>query len=225
MRWNVYISKYMNKEVQAHGFRWEREISCNVYGATHEELKTIPYTNKSDLPANFNQIDSCDVSIKTTKSKNTVCMADCLRVFDSVSSGSPMHVTVIYYKQCDNLKKIITITEVDLTDSRKLLFGTVTRRQLEKLDAAVKSVPRNRKPTKAEHTKMWNIQKILKVLSGAIYFNIKCNTTQSRLQCSFNKFQNFIEKNPSRIIANSNTNEFRGGVISSEIISQRRVFK
>ena len=62
-------------------------------------------------------------------------------------------------------------------------------------------------------------------LSGAIHLDIKCNSTQSRLQCSLNHFQQFIEKNPSKIIAKSDTNEFRGGSISSHIASSRRVFK
>jgi 4-hydroxybenzoate polyprenyltransferase len=66
---------------------------------------------------------------------------------------------------------------------------------------------------------------ILRILYGAIYFNIKCNSTQSRLQCSFNRFQEFIEKNPEKIVAKSNTNEFRGGSISPSIISSRRNFK
>jgi hypothetical protein len=96
---------------------------------------------------------------------------------------------------------------------------------LEELCHAIKSVPHKRKPTKEEYTKMYLIRDSLQALSGAIHLDIKCNSTQSRLQCSFNRFQQFIEKNPTRIIAKSNTNAFRGGVISSQIISSRRVFK
>jgi hypothetical protein len=32
-------------EVQGHGFTFEKEIICNVYGATIEELNKIKYTN------------------------------------------------------------------------------------------------------------------------------------------------------------------------------------
>ena len=212
-------------EVQAHGFSWEREIITNVYGATKEDLANIKYTSKMDLPAKLNKLDSCDISVKTSCSKNTVCMADCLRVFDAASSGIPMHMVVIYYIQDDtnNTKKISSIIEVDLTNSASLLFGSLTRSQIEELDKEVKSIPQKRRPTHEEHTKMYLMRDSLKSLSGAIYLNIKCDSTQSRLQCSFNRFQEFIEKNPSRVIATSNSNEFRGGVITLEINSSRRV--
>jgi len=215
------------KEVQSHGFTWEKEIICNVYGATSEELKKIKYTSKMDLPAQLNRLDNCDVSVKTTGNKNAVGMADCLRVFDAVSSGKPIHMIVVYYSQDDtsNTKNIITITEVDLTDCRDLLFGTLSRSQIEELDKAVKSVPQKRKPTEEEYKKMYSIRNALQKSSGAIHLDIKCNSTQSRLQCSFNYFQQFVENNPLKIVAKSNTNEFRGATISSHIISSRRVFK
>lgn len=215
------------KEVQAHGFSWEKEIICNVYHATMEELKEIKYTSKMDLPAKLNRLDSCNVSVKASCNPNAVCMADCLRVFDAVSSGEPIHMVVVYYNQNDanNTKNVVSITEIDLTSSREELFGSLTRSQIEELDKAVKSVPQKRKPTTEEYTKMYSIRDTLQVLSGAIHLDIKCNSTQSRLQCSFNRFQQFIEKNPTKVVAKSNTNEFRGGIISSEIVSGRRILK
>jgi hypothetical protein len=215
------------KEVQAHGFSWEKELISKVYGATDEELKQIKYNSKMDLPANLNALDKCDVSVKTSCSQNAVCMADSLRVFDSVSSGNPIHMVVVHYNQDDttNTKKLATITEIDLTASSKFLFGTLVRSQLEELDKLVKSVPQKRKPTEEEYTKMYALRDSLQKLSGAIHLDIKCNSTQSRLQCSFNRFQKFIAENPTRIVAKSNTNMFRGGEISSEIVSSRRVFK
>jgi len=136
-------------------------------------------------------------------------------------------MVVIYYKQDDsnNTKKIVSITEIDLTASCDLLFGTLTRAQIEQLDKAVKSVPQKRKPTAEEYAKMYSIRDTLQASSGAIHLDIKCNSTQSRLQCSFNRFQQFIEKNPTKVVAKSNTNEFRGGMISSVIQSSRRVLK
>jgi len=217
------------KEVQSHGFSWENELIANVYGATKEELKVsgVKYTSKTDLPSSLNRLDNCDVSIKTTCNENTVCMADCLRVYDAVSSGKPLHLTVVHYKQNDitNTKNISSIIEIDLTNSCSLLFGTLTRTQIEELVKAVKSVPQKRRPTIEEHKNIYSIRDRYQKNSGAIYLNIKCNSTQSRLQCSFNQFKDFIEKNESRVIAKSNTNEFRGGIISSEIVSKRRVFK
>lgn len=219
--------KSERKEVQSHGFSWEKELITKVYGATQEELKFIKYNSKMDLPSALNRLDSCDVSVKTSNNKNTICMADCLRVYDAVSSGKTIHLVVVFYKQDDieNTKKVISIIEVDLTNSCELLFGILTRSQIEELVKAVKSVPQKRKPTDEEYKKMYSIRDRLQENSGAIHLDIKCNSTQSRLQCSFNHFQTFIEKNTARVIAKSNTNEFRGNVISSDIKSSRRVFK
>lgn len=214
-------------EVQAHGFSWEKELIYNVYKATPEELAAIGYTDKMDLPAALNHLDGCDVSMKVTCSANAVCMADCLRVFDAVSSGSPLHMTVIHYKQDDatQKKKIVSIYEVNLTGAKELLFGTLSRAQLEELDRLIKSVPQKRSPTPEEHARIYALRDELQKQSAAIHLDPKCNSQQSRLQCSFNRFQSFLSANPGRIVAKSLTNEFRGGAITPEIASGRRTFK
>lgn len=214
-------------EVQKHGFSWEKDLIRNVYGATDDELTKIKYNSKMDLPKSLNRKDSVDLSIKTTCSANSVCMADCLRVYDAVRSGNPFHMTVVYYNQDDvkNTKKIVNITEVNLTNSVKVLFGSITRDQLVELDRAVKAVPQKRSPTAEEYEKMYSIRDTLQSNSGAIHLDIKCNSQQSRLQCSFNRFQQFLKENPTRIIEQSSSGYFRGGTVVEEIASTRRVFK
>ena len=132
--------KSERKEVQAHGFNLEKDLLVNVYKATLNELKEIKYNSKMDLPAKLNRLDVCDISVKTSCTPNAVCMADCLRMFDYVSSGNPIHMVVIHYIQDDitNTKKINSIIEIDLTSSHTLLFGELTRSQLEELDKSVK---------------------------------------------------------------------------------------
>ena len=214
-------------EVQRHGFSWQTDLLCKVYGATENELKAIKDTSKMDLPGSLNRKDGADLSVKTTCSENSVCMADCLRIYDAVSSGTPLHMTVIYYIQNDETKtkKLASITEVDLTNSVRLLFGSITRAQIEELDKTVKAVPQKRSPTKEEHEKMYAMRNAIQEYSGAIHLDIKCNSQQSRLQCSFNKFQKFLTENPDRMVAASNTCEFRGATIIEEIASERRTFK
>ena len=212
-------------EVQSHGFSWEKDLLRNVYGAQDHELKAIKYTNKMDLPAVLNHLDSVDVSIKTSCSANTVCMADCLRIYDAVSSGTPLHMTVVQYTQEDTTKRLVSIVEVNLTSSKDLLFGTLSRDDIVRLDKLVKSVPQKRSPTPEEHAALYKLQGELQAKSGAIYLNIKCNSQQSRLQCSFNKFQAFLAAHPDRIIAQSTTAEFRGKPILSEVPSAKRQFK
>lgn len=209
-------------EVQSHGLSWEKDIKMNVYGCTPEELKQIKYDSKIDLEASMNHLDHCDLSVKTTCKQNTVCMADCLRLYDMVSSDKPFHMVVIHYIQEEDMKRVYTIVEVDLTNSCDLLFGHLTRIQIEELDKLVKSVPQKRKPTKEEYDKMYALRDSFK--TNAIHLDIKCNSTQSRLQCSLNRFQTFLEQYPLRIVSKSNTNEFRGGTISSQLKSSRRKF-
>ncbi len=210
---------------QGHGFSLEKDIMRMIYHMTEDEIKSIPYTSKVDIPAEFNRLDHCDVSIKTSCSPHMVCMADCLRFYDSVSSKTPIHMIVVHYNQIGDIKKIMTIIEIDLTDSCEALFGSLTRAEIETLDRAVKAIPQKKKPTEEERKTMYDIRDSLQKQSGAIHLDIKCNSTQSRLQCSFNRFQKFIENHPTRIIAKSNTHEFRGGALSPQIVSSRRVFK
>jgi hypothetical protein len=210
---------------QGHGFSIEKDIMRTIYHMTEEEIKSIPYTSKVDIPANLNRLDHCDVSIKASCNPHMVCMADGLRFYDSVRSGTPIHMIVVHYCQMGDIKKIVTITEVDLTDSCEALFGSLTRADIETLDRAVKAIPQKKKPTEEERKTMYDIRDSLQKQSGAIHLDIKCNSTQSRLQCSFNRFQQFLESHPTRIVAKSNTHEFRGSALSPEIVSSRRVFK
>lgn len=213
-------------ETQAHGFTWEKDLIQHVYGATDAEMSTIGYTNKIDLPASLNRLDHVDVSMKTTGTKHAVCLGDCLRFYDSVSSGK-IHMTVIHYLQEDatHTKRLECITELDLTESVKELFGTLTRPELEELDTLVKTVPQKRSPTPEERTNMYSLRDRLQQRSAAIHLDIKCNSQQSRLQCSFNRFQTFLAEHPARIVATSKTGAFRGGQIATSILSKRRTFR
>ena len=180
-----------------------------------------------DLPSSLNRKAKVDLSVKTTGNANAVCMSDCLRVYDAVSSGAPLHMTVIIYSQDDSkgTKKIESITEVNLTDSLNLLFGSLTREEIEKLDQAVKKVPLKRRPTPEEYKNMYDIRNSIQDKSGAMHLDIKCDSKQSRLQCSFNRFQKFLEENKGRIIERGTGGNFRGGAITEEIVSKRRVLK
>ena len=213
-------------EVQRHGFSWEKDLLHNVYGVTPEEIKTIKYTEKNDIPRHLNRLTNAHLSVKTSGTPNAVCMADCLRVFDSVSSGEPYHLVVVHYKQNDETKtkRLITITEIDLTNSKDLLFGSLSREQIEQLRTAVREVPQKRSPSAEEYKKMYDLRNSLQPLSKAIHLDIKCNSQQSRLQCSFNHFQSFLEEHPERILTKSTSAEFRGKQIQEEIASGRRVF-
>lgn len=153
-------------------------------------------------------------------------MGDCLRVFDAVSKNcNPLHMIVVYYKQDDlnNIKHLKSIVQIELTNSKELLFGSCSRTDIERLDKLIKSVPQRRKPTHIEHKAMYALRDEI-AGDGPIHFDIKCNSQQSRLQCSFNKFEKFIKENPDRVICKSTTCDFRGKKIAAEIKSGRRSF-
>ncbi len=181
-------------EVQSHGFRWEQEVLKNIYNITSK----IKYTNEMDLPGELN--NGVNLSIKTTGSYNTVCMADCLRFFDSLQNEK-LHLMVILYKQELDKKVIERVVQLDLTSSTKLLFEDVSRKELEELVKKVKEVPSNRKPTDKEHKEMYKIRDNLQARLKYIKLNIKCNSTQSRVQCSFNNFKKFLEENNTLIVS------------------------
>jgi hypothetical protein len=212
-------------EVHKHGFTWEKDLITNVYGCSQEQLKQIKYTSKMDLPAALNRLGHYDLSIKTSCSANAVCMADALRIFDAAASGKPFHMTVVHYKQVDDSKVLQSITEVDLTNATHLLFGSLTRADVEEVANLVKAVPQKRSPTAEEHAAIYAVRDKHQAQSGAIHLDIKCNSQQSRLQCSFNHFQEFLATNPSRVVARSTTNSFRGSTITESVVSGRRTFR
>ena len=225
-------------EVQAHGKLWEKELAISVYKLTEAELRGINYTATHDIPGELNKLNpGINISVKTSCSENIVGMGDVLRVYDTVSSGHPIHATVLFYNQdCDTKTKTVTrIVEVDLTGSTRELFGTITRADLSSLNALIHAVPKElrgrviiegKKVSAPSVQRTAYLEKQIELLgkTGAIYLNPKLDETNCRLQCSFNRFKKFLTDYPERIIGNSTTGEFRGGHITRVIHSGPRAF-
>ena len=213
--------------VQKHGFFWEHELLVNVYRVDPYELKKVGHTSPFDGPAHLNRLTGIDMSIKTTGNSGTICLGDCLRIYEDVSSGKPYHMTVLHYKQDDatKTKNVMWITEIELTSSIQLMFGDLTREDISSLDTVIKAVPQKRSPTTEEHAAIYDTKKLLQARSGFITLNPKCNSTQSRLQCSISGFLKLVAKHPERVIAHSDTNNFRGANVSQSISSNRRVLR
>ena len=121
--------------VQNHGFFWEHELLVNVYRVDPYELKKVGHTSPFDGPAHLNRLTGIDMSIKTTGNSGTICLGDCLRIYEDVSSGKPYHMTVLHYKQDDatKTKNVMWITEIELTSSIQLMFGDLTREDISSL--------------------------------------------------------------------------------------------
>lgn len=215
----------MSREVQKHGLIWEREL-CLLYGMTAAEYEATGYTAKMDLCAEHNRVTGVDTSIKAAAAKrNTVDMANPIRVFDAVTSGKPYHMIVVLFEQRGTEKHVKRIVELNLTGAKEELFGSITREQLVELDAAVKKVPQKRKPTPEEHSAIYTIRNALLAAGGDLLITIKCDSTQSRIQSSLNGFSKFLANHPERVVAQSDSPLWRGGAVTESIVSGRRVMK
>jgi hypothetical protein len=114
--------------------------------------------------------------------------------------------------------------EVDLTGATAELFGSLTRAEVTALDAAIRAYPKGLSARAPECTPITALCAGLCAKSGAIQLNKKIDSaSQRRLQCSFNRFQDFVAAHPERVIARSATCEFRGGRIQECIASGRRL--
>jgi hypothetical protein len=211
------------KEVQYHGFVWEDFIKTNIYKLTEQDFKKINYTSKYDIPADLNKLDSKNVSIKTSGNKKAICMADCLRFYDSVSSDENLSCVVVLYDQVDNEKLLSEIVELDLTKSVDILFKDVKREEIEHLHELVRKVPHKRKPTDEEYNEMYTYRDLIQKKSGYIHFDIKCNSQQSRLQCSITKFQDLLKQHKNLVVERSKT-MFKGVSILKKVKSSKRKF-
>ena len=119
-----------------------------------------------------------NISIKTSGS-NTVDMADCLRLYDIVSSTESYHLICIFYSQCDatHTKHCNSIYLVNLSGMKRELFGDITREELVELRRRVTLVPHKRSPTPEERQFMYEYRDALHRKRGAVRLAIKCNST------------------------------------------------
>jgi hypothetical protein len=216
-------------ENQGHGKKWETDLGLNVYKASQAELDTLSHTAPIDVPSAFNRLDGIDVSIKVT-GKDTIDMADAVRIYDEFGSGKKIHMTVVFCEQnSPTTKKVKSITEIDLTNSRELLFGSVKREQLVDLVTATKAVGKVRPSVSAEEraqkiSSAKHLSAELHRISGCMHFHLMFYTNEpSRVQGQFTRFYQFVKEHPERVVAESHTFEFRGGKIAEEIESTPRV--
>lgn len=212
-----------NRAVQKHGFDWQNNILFNVYKLTNDELNSIKYTSEYDLPSELNKIDGKNLSIKTSCNTNSIYMSDCIRFYNSVKSSKPLECIIVFYKQEDEYKILTDIVVVDLTNSVKLMFGDITSDELKTLNNLVKQIPNKKKPEDEEYKKMYEYRDMLQKKSGYIHLDIKCNSQQSRLQCSITKFSNFLEKHKEKIVERSKSS-IKDVSIIQKIKSPKRTF-
>lgn len=200
-------------ETQQHGFLWESIIKRNVFGLVGKDK----YTAVHDIPRSCNTLNPNEnVSIKTT-GNTTICMGDALRVFEYEPDVEHTCIAIQYTQQ-DQQKILTRVYELDLMQ-REILWGSVTKQDIEELDRLVRSMPVNRRDPEIDKA-ITQKKREVNAKSGAIRVNPKIDSkTQRRLQCSIPMFATYHG------LIKSSTMEpiVRGIPIVASIMSGRRI--
>jgi hypothetical protein len=198
----------MIRRSQEFGFHIENLVRTLVHRAPIKKNDTSVH----DIFKEENALDSTETqSIKTTGGNQIDC-GDVLRLFDY--NYKEKHTMIVFcYKQETSKRVINRILELNMNEEFKnVLFGSVTREQIEELDKYIKGIPKNQKPTKEYSDTYKKMAKQLKEKSnGWISYAPKVDSkSQRRLQGSIRKLDTFIEKNSSLVLSNSTECILRG---------------
>ena len=211
-------------ESQKHGFTFENEV-LKAYGL---DPTALSYTRAHDIPADKNSKEGQNVSIKASglrpKGSKSVDMGDVLRIFQETSTDSIL-LTVLFYQQDGEKKRLKEIYQVDLSGAQSILFGTVTCEELQAYVASVKAIPHGE--ASAEQRAAY--KRGAAVLNGKMGFlqvRPKVDSkSQRRVQCSFPDFGAFCKANSERVLTKITDGILHGYQIPLEIASGRRVRK
>ena len=204
-----------SQESQAHGFIWERSVLEGVY-----KIPPGSYTRQHDVGADENIISpGVNVSIKTSGGKS-VDMGDARRVYNSLES---LNLILIHYKQDGEEKVLKSVLEVDLTDAREVLFGSLSFAEISEFHEQLRGIPPGR-PSVEAVLRYKTIASELNARSGAVKLRPKVDSgRQRRLQCSFPDFARFCAANPARVITKNTAGILRGFQIPLRILSGLRI--
>jgi hypothetical protein len=198
---------------QEFGFVIENILRTKVFDLPEKLNDTKQY----DIPAEENKFDSTEnISIKTSGS-NTICLGDCLRIFNSETT-----LILIMYKQLDSKRKITEIIEVTLNqDFKRILFGSITELELKTLVSYIKAIPAGKASSETKKT----YKKMASQLKGLIRINPKVDSKkQRRLQCSIPKIQKLLEQYP-QFIRSRSQDTLRGIKIDDTYTCPKRIRK
>jgi len=164
-------------ERQHHGVAFEKWVRDTFF----DGYQPVGYTQKWDIPAAANpRHGKIPVNPKAAKSGAPVDLGDALRQFDI---NEPFLLIIGYWVQDPEGKRLVNILPVRITPRiwRKL-WGSITRADLERLDAVIK----DRSLTPAEARRRAQEMKSQPPFSEAVMvLNPKIDSkTQRRLQCS-----------------------------------------
>jgi hypothetical protein len=207
-----------NKQSQNHGFKFEAMIREKVFDLQPNSNDT----NIHDIPCQDNKFNPNEnISIKTTGS-NSICCGDILR-FYNYDFRQVNTIIVISYKQIEDYKIIQNIYEIDYNkDCHNILFGNISKEDIEKYVKGVKSIPLNVKGSEAKNIYDYLNEKKKLSNNNLLQINPKVDSKQSRVQCSIPKFKTTLEKFIRYMSPSEYPNIIRNKVIELSIQSYKR---
>lgn len=207
-------------EVQLHGFDFENWIKKTFFAEF-----SVSYSNKWDVPAEFNRLGivpeafrNLPVSMKTCKNRSPIAFGDALR---QIEIDEDFLLIVGFWEQSGGDKNFVAVEAVKITaQSWRNLFQPLTEAELKLFDSTIK----NKELHYAEVRKM--AKEIKQSFAPTkIILNPKIDSKmQRRLQCSlpFNVFWNdFVKK---ECYKNFECSLF-GVRVPTPFVSGQRVFK
>ena len=171
------------QEVQRHGVLFEEWIRATFFGG----YRPADYTQRWDIPADVNtNHGGVPVNPKAAKFGTPVDLGDALRQFDI---AEPFLLIVGFWKQDGAVKRFVNVQAVRVEpDQWRRLWGTVSRADLERLDAVIKDpasdVLAARKAAQA-------LKRQSPFRDAVMQVNPKIDAHQRRLQCSL-RFADFF---------------------------------
>lgn len=164
-------------EVQSHGYVWEKWVADTFFGGYRQPS----YTQKWDIPAEVNIAHGgIPVNPKVAKLGAPIDLGDALRQFDI---DEPFLLVIGYWAQEGDSKRFVNVVAARVEPAQwRALWGSITRADLERLDAAIKD-------RSIDHVEARRRAQAIKseprLREAAVTVNPKIDSrTQRRLQCS-----------------------------------------
>lgn len=171
------VSAALAEERQHHGVVFEKWVRDTFF----DGYQPSGYTQKWDIPAGVNtRHGNIPVNPKAAKYRGPVDFGDALRQFDI---EEPFWLVVGYWEEKEGFRRMVHITALRIEPAAwRALWGSLTRADLEKLDAVIKD--RSLTPEEARAAAQ-SLKRQPRYRDALITLNPKIDEkTQRRLQCS-----------------------------------------
>lgn len=197
---------------QQHGHDFDNEVKA-IY-----KVNGIGYTDVHDIPPEFN--NGVPASVKSSVG-NTCDCGDATRMYDNTCLPCYQMIRG-RYQQVGDKKHLKEVTHVDLSNTKKLMWGDLTKDDVKRLSDLTKTYRPGREDIRKS---VHQLKAELNKKSGLMKFRPKMDSKQARLQVSIPKWDEFIKTNPSRVIEHSTTGKFKGEQLTQVRDSPKRTRK